>query len=69
MSVAPEVEPKHATTDEPPLLHLVLKSEWPQALCGVTVGQRHTNKAAGCDRCPECLRLAAARGLGRPVWV
>lgn len=68
--------PKPASTDtdtgttEPPLLHLVLKSDWPMALCGATVkGERWTSRGAGCDRCARCLEIARDRNLGRPGWV
>jgi hypothetical protein len=58
-------------TEAPPeerLVHLVLKPDWPRALCGAYVGDRLGTTAPGCDRCYECLRIAAARGLGRPGW-
>ena len=48
--------------------HLVLKLEWPIALCGANVTERFGIKAPALDRCVDCLRIAAARGLGRPGW-
>lgn len=48
--------------------HLVLKLEWPIALCGANVTERFGMKAPALDRCVECLKIAAARGLGRPGW-
>lgn len=50
------------------LAHLVLKAEWPIALCGAMVRERLGIGAPGRDRCRECLRVAERRGLGRPGW-
>ena len=58
-------------TDAPPvdrLVHLVLKLDWPLALCGALVRDRLGVSAPGRDRCPDCLRISAARRLGRPGW-
>ena len=58
--------------EEPPderLAHLVLKANWPIALCGAVVNERFGAAAPGRDRCPRCLRIGAERGLGRPGWV
>jgi hypothetical protein len=56
--------------NDPPLLHIVLKDEWPAALCGATVRERFTDRASGLDRCTRCLELARQRRLfGRPAWV
>jgi hypothetical protein len=54
--------------DDERLAHLVLKSEWPRALCGFTVTERFGLSAPAMDRCAACLRIAAARKLGRPAW-
>lgn len=51
------------------LAHLVLKSDWPIALCKARVSERFGAAAAGRDRCPDCLRIARFRKLGRPGWV
>jgi hypothetical protein len=59
---------KESSTDDR-LAHLVLKADWPTALCGATVAERFGAQAPGRDRCAECLRIAAARGLGRPGWL
>ena len=48
--------------------HLVLKLEWPIALCGANVTELFGIRAPALDRCVDCLRIAAARGLGRPGW-
>ena len=48
--------------------HLVLKPDWPIALCGANVTEHLGTKAPALDRCSDCLRIAAARGLGRPGW-
>ena len=59
------------TLEAPPddrLAHLVLKADWPVALCGARVSERFGAAAAGRDRCADCLRIARERGLGRPGW-
>jgi len=57
-------------TSDPPALHLVLKDQWPIALCGATVSERFTDRSAGMDRCPACLKAAAQLRLrGRPGWI
>ena len=48
--------------------HLVLKPDWPIALCGANVSEHLGTSAPARDRCVDCLRIAAARGLGRPGW-
>ena len=48
--------------------HLVLKPEWPIALCGANVSEHLGTRAPALDRCTDCLRIAATRGLGRPGW-
>lgn len=48
--------------------HLVLKQDWPIALCGANVSEHLGTRAPAMDRCVDCLRIAAARGLGRPGW-
>lgn len=62
------VELAEAPPDER-LAHLVLKAQWPLALCGARVNERFGASAPGRDRCPRCLRIAADRGLGRAGWV
>lgn len=48
--------------------HLVLKQDWPIALCGANVSEHLGTRAPAMDRCVDCLRIAGARGLGRPGW-
>jgi hypothetical protein len=48
--------------------HLVLKADWPIALCGANVSEHLGTAAPAMDRCVDCLRIAASRGLGRPGW-
>lgn len=48
--------------------HLVLKQEWPIALCGANVREHLGTGAPAMDRCADCLKIAGARGLGRPGW-
>lgn len=58
-------------TEAPPddrLAHLVLRSDWPIALCGANVRDLLGTGAPGRDRCPACQRIAGERGLGRPGW-
>ena len=50
------------------VVHLVLKPEWPIALCGANVTEHLGIKAPARDRCVDCLRIASTRGLGRPGW-
>ena len=56
------------STDEPRLAHLVLKPDHPVALCGYRTTDFLGTSAPAMDRCPDCLRIAAERGLGRPGW-
>ena len=56
------------TRDHEPVAHLVLKSDWPIALCGANVSDHLGTSAPAMDRCVDCLRIAASRGLGRPGW-
>lgn len=56
------------TGNDERVAHLVLKPDWPIALCGVNVEELFGTKAPGMDRCPDCLRIAADRQLGRPGW-
>ena len=56
------------TGNDEHLAHLVLKAEWPIALCGANVREHLGTMAPAMDRCVDCLRIAAARGLGRPGW-
>lgn len=48
--------------------HLVLKADWPIALCGAKVSDHLGTGAPALDRCVDCLKIAATRGLGRPGW-
>ncbi len=48
--------------------HLVLKADWPIALCGANVSEHLGASAPAMDRCVDCLRIASGRGLGRPGW-
>jgi hypothetical protein len=48
--------------------HLVLKPDWPIALCGANVNEFLGTGAPARDRCVDCLKIVAARGLGRPGW-
>lgn len=48
--------------------HLVLKRDWPIALCGANVSEHLGTSAPAMDRCVDCLRIASSRGLGRPGW-
>ena len=48
--------------------HLVLKGNWPIALCGANVSELLGTRAPARDRCVDCLRIVSARGLGRPGW-
>jgi hypothetical protein len=48
--------------------HLVLKPDWPIALCGANVSEHLGTGAPAMDRCVDCLRIASTRGLGRPGW-
>lgn len=50
------------------LAHLVLKPDWPIALCGAKVLDHLGAAAPARDRCPACLRIARDRKLGRPAW-
>lgn len=50
------------------LAHLVLKPDWPLALCGANVTDHLGTSAPAMDRCTDCLRIARERGLGRPGW-
>lgn len=71
VGLAAEPEPARAAPTPPDerLAHLVLKSDWPVALCGARVSERFGAAAPGRDRCAACLRIARERALGRPGWV
>ncbi len=56
------------TRDDGRLAHLVLRQDWPIALCGANVSEHLGVAAPAMDRCADCLRIAADRGLGRPGW-
>ena len=64
----PEAEHADTPVDDLPPAHLVLKTEWPIALCGANVRDLLGTAAPGRDRCPACLKIAHERGLGRPGW-
>jgi len=67
--VATLVEDALSRSDaELPVVHLVLKADWPVALCGANVSEHLGTRAPARDRCVDCLKVAAARGLGRPGW-
>lgn len=53
-----EQDSRTGSLDELPV-HLVYPSRYPVALCGVTVIEPLTRSAAGRDRCPKCLAVAA----------
>ena len=67
VALAVETEPD-TDTSLADLAHLVLKRDWPVALCGYVVQAHLGTNASGRDRCAECLAIAARRGLGRPGW-
>ena len=56
------------TTHKDRVAHLVLKADWPIALCGANVTDHLGTSAPAMDRCVDCLRIASSRGLGRPGW-
>jgi len=51
-------------TPDDKVLHLVVKSQYPVALCGYVTRERWdpNRESAGWDRCPECLKLAHEQG-------
>lgn len=57
-----------AETGKDRVAHLVMKADWPIALCGANVSDHLGVSAPAMDRCVDCLRIAATRGLGRPGW-
>jgi len=65
--IAARVEVLDRIIHRPPV-HLVLKSEWPVALCGYIVASHLGVSAPGRDRCVACLEIARDRGLRRPGW-
>lgn len=56
------------TGNQDRVAHLVLKPDWPIALCGANVSEHLGTGAPAMDRCSDCLRVASSRGLGRPGW-
>lgn len=68
LALAPRAMDAASNPPDERLAHLVLKSDWPIALCGAAVSERFGTGAPARDRCPHCLKLALARGLGRPGW-
>lgn len=54
--------------NEERVAHLVLRQDWPIALCGANVSELLGTGAPALDRCTDCLKIAATRGLGRPGW-
>lgn len=67
-AVAVLLDEASSQLDEGRLAHLVLKTEWPIALCGANVSEHLGTRAPALDRCTDCLRIAAQRSLGRPGW-
>ena len=65
---AAQERPAGTTMDHGRLSHLVLKADWPRALCGFVVTAHLGTAAPGMDRCTDCLKIAAERRLGRPGW-
>lgn len=61
-----EARSEAGTTER--VAHLVLKADWPVALCGARVSEHLGTRAPAQDRCVDCLRIASSRGLGRPGW-
>lgn len=70
MTTAPDpaTTPARASGDDDRIAHLVLRDDWPVALCGANVSLHLGLLAPGRDRCPACLKIAHARGLGRLAW-
>jgi hypothetical protein len=64
----PVTVPERTGTEDERLAHLVLREDWPIALCGATVTDRLGIHAPGRDRCYQCLKIAQARQLGRTGW-
>ncbi len=60
--------PGSDVTADDRLAHLVLKKDWPIALCGANVSDHLGTKAPAMDRCADCLRIARDQRLGRPGW-
>ncbi len=56
------------TREHARVAHLVLRAEWPIALCGANVSEHLGTRAPAMDRCVDCLRIARERALGRPGW-
>jgi hypothetical protein len=56
------------TGSDEAVAHLVLKSDWPIALCGANVSELLGTRAPARDRCVDCLKIVSSRGLGRPGW-
>lgn len=48
--------------------HLVMKGQWPTALCGATVSDLFNKAAPAMDRCHTCLKIASDRGLKLTGW-
>lgn len=65
---ATATEPSPPAVQAARLAHLVLKPDWPRALCGAIVSDHLGLGAPAMDRCHACLAIARARGLGRPGW-
>jgi hypothetical protein len=64
----PVTVPARVPGDDERLAHLVLRDDWPIALCGATVTERLGAAVPGRDRCYDCLKIAQAKQLGRPGW-
>jgi hypothetical protein len=65
---AVQERPATTTAERGRLAHLVLKPDWPRALCGFIVTAHLGTAAPAMDRCLDCLKVAAERRLGRPGW-
>lgn len=67
-ATASKPAPAESATDDARPAHLVLRNQWPIALCGEIVRDHLGTAAPGRDRCAQCLKIAVDLGLGRPGW-
>ena len=65
-----EIVPQPTTPDvgDERLAHLVMKGDWPVALCGEVVEDLFNRTAPAMDRCARCLAIARERGLRLTGW-
>jgi hypothetical protein len=51
-------------TPEDKVLHLVVRSQWPKALCGYITKEawNRDRESAGWDRCADCMKIARDEG-------